>query len=169
VNLVPFGEFVPWPLAALVDKVSTEAGTFTPGDRVVVNGPWGAFICYESAFPHFVRQFTAQGAHVLVNLTNDGYFARSAARQQHISLARMRAVENGRWVLRVTNDGYTMSIAPSGRIAKEIAPYRAAYALLPFSYERDLTVYARFGDWFAWTCLAAGLASILYLRVKIRQ
>ncbi len=168
VNLVPFGEFVPWPFAALVDKVSTEAGTFTAGDRVVVNGPYGAFICYESAFPDFVRQFTAQGAQVLVNLTNDGYFARSYARQQHISLARMRAVENGRWLLRATNDGYTMSIAPNGSIAREATPYQATAAVLPFAFSTQLTPYARFGDWFAWTCLAAGLAAILYVRVKLR-
>ena len=157
VNLVPFGEYVPWPFATLVDKVSTEAGTFTPGDHAVVQNGWGTFICYESAFPNFVRQFTAQGAQVLVNLTNDGYFARSAARQQHVSLARMRAVENGRWLLRVTNDGYTMSISPTGRIAAQAAPYQASATLLPFAYEKDLTAYARYGDWFAWLCLAGGL------------
>jgi len=166
VNLVPFGEFVPWPFGLLVEKVSTEAGTFTPGDRVVVNGPWGAFICYESAFPHFVRQFTTQGAQVLVNLTNDGYFARSAAREQHVSLARMRAVENGRWLLRVTNDGYTMSISSSGRIATQAPAYRAAAAVLPFAFEKGLTFYARFGDWFAWLCLATGLVAVVYARLK---
>ena len=159
VNLVPFGEYVPWPFAALVDKVSTEAGTFTPGDHAVVQNGWGTFICYESAFPHFVRQFTAQGAQVLVNLTNDGYFARSAARQQHVSLARMRAVENGRWLLRVTNDGYTMSISPTGRIAAQAAPYQPSATLLPFAYEKDLTPYAQYGDWFAWLCLITGLAA----------
>ncbi|MBY0508072.1 MAG: apolipoprotein N-acyltransferase [Bryobacteraceae bacterium] len=158
VNLVPFGEYVPWPFAALVDKVSSEAGTFTPGERVVVHGQWGTFICYESAFPHFVRQFTVQGAQVLANLTNDGYFAKSAAREQHIALARMRAIENGRWLLRVTNDGYTMSISPKGRIAAAAAPYQASATVLPFAYESSLTVYARYGDWFAWSCLAFGLA-----------
>jgi apolipoprotein N-acyltransferase len=168
VNLVPFGEFVPWPFAALVEKVSTEAGTFTPGDHTVVNGQWGAFICYESAFPNFVREFTKQGAQVLVNLTNDGYFARSAARQQHISLARMRAVENGRWLLRATNDGYTMSISPTGRIAAEIEPYKPLAAVLPFSFEKNLTFYVRYGDWFAWSCLAIGLGGLLYVRVKLR-
>lgn len=168
VNLVPFGEYVPWPFAGLVEKISTEAGTFTPGGQVVVNGQWGTFICYESAFPHYVRQFTAQGAEVLVNLTNDGYFARSSARQQHVSLARMRAVENGRWLLRVTNDGYTMSISPTGRIAAEAAPYQASATVLNFAYEKALTPYARYGDWFAWLCLAAGLAAATYARAKIR-
>src|SRR5206468_9281905 len=64
VNLVPFGEFVPWPFGALANKVSTEAGDFAAGKRVVVS-PVGAhkigvFICYESVFPRFVRQFAAQ-------------------------------------------------------------------------------------------------------------
>ena len=134
----------------------------------MVNGRWGSFICYESAFPDFVRQFTAQGAEVLVNLSNDGYFARSAARRQHISLARMRAIENRRWLLRVTNDGYTMSISPTGRVAAEAAPYQASATRLPFAYDSSLTLYARYGDWFSWGCLGAGLAFALYARAKLR-
>jgi len=168
VNLVPFGEYVPWPFAAMVEKVSTEAGTFAPGDKVVVNGRWGTFICYESAFPHFVRQFAAQGAEVLVNLTNDGYFARSAARQQHIALARMRAMENGRWLLRVTNDGYTMSISPNGQMHAQAVPYQPLATLLPFFYESRQTPYTRYGDWFAWTSLATALAAAIYGRAKLR-
>lgn len=164
VNLVPFGEYVPWPFGYVADKVSTEAGTFTPGDRVVVQNGWGTFICYESAFPNYVRQFTAQGARVLVNLTNDGYFARSAAREQHVSLARMRALENGRWLLRATNDGYTMSISPTGRIANEAAPYQASVTALPFAFETNLTLYARWGDWFAWLCLGIGGAFAAWAR-----
>jgi apolipoprotein N-acyltransferase len=169
VNLVPFGEFVPWPFSTFIDKVSTEAGVFTPGDRVVVaqvgSLKVGAFICYESAFPHYVRQFTLQGAQVLVNLSNDGYFARSAARGQHLALARMRALENGRWVLRSTNDGYTATITPGGLgYEVPVAPYQEATAMLRFNPERHLTPYVRYGDWFAWTCLIAALASIAWER-----
>ena len=65
------------------------------------------FICYESAFPDFVRQFAREGATVFFNLSNDGYFGHSAAREQHLSLVRMRAVENRRFIVRSTNDGLT--------------------------------------------------------------
>jgi apolipoprotein N-acyltransferase len=166
-QLVPFGEFVPWPFNTFVDKVSTEAGVFTAGEKVVVarlgEMTVGAFICYESAFPHHVREFTRQGAQLLVNLSNDGYFARSAARGQHLALARMRALENDRWVLRSTNDGYTTSIAPDGSLyEKPATPFQAAAVKLPFEQRGALTPYVRYGDWFAWTCLTASLASIAW-------
>ncbi len=54
----------------------------------------GVFICYESVFPDEVRQFVKGGANLLVNISNDGYFGHSAAREQHLEIARMRAVEN---------------------------------------------------------------------------
>ena len=76
----------------------------------------GTFICYESVFPNFVRRFVADGAEVLFNISNDGYFGKSAARQQHLEIVRMRAAENRRWILRATNDGITATIDPAGRL-----------------------------------------------------
>ncbi len=109
VNLVPFGEFVPWPFALVTQKVSTEAGDFAAGSQVVVSSlgahKIGTFICYESAFPSYVRQFSAAGAQVLFNISNDSWFGKTAARYQHLLLVRMRAAENERWIVRSTNDG----------------------------------------------------------------
>lgn len=162
--LVPFGEFVP-PLFGFVNRITKEAGDFAPGTEVVVSEVdgqrLGAFICYESAFPHLVRQFTAAGATVLLNLTNDGYFGRSAARLQHLNLARMRAVENRRWLLRPTNDGYTVSIDPAGRIRDTLLPFREIAGRLRYSPVESITPYTRHGDWFAWLCLACGLGASL--------
>lgn len=160
VHLVPFGEFVP-PLFGWIEKVSSEAGSYAAGERAAVFGlgerTVGAFICYESAFPHFVRQFAAEGAEVLVNLSNDGYFGKSAARRQHLLLARMRAVENRRWLLRATNNGVTASIDPAGRVWDALPEFGVAAGRLRFGWVREKTAYTRFGDWFAWGCLAAGL------------
>ena len=165
-NLVPFGEFVP-PLFSFVNRITQEAGDFEPGERQVVmkaGAHWLApFICYESAFPHFVREFTNSGAEMLVNMTNDGYFGRSAAREQHLLHARMRAAENGRWVLRPTNDGYTMAIDPAGRVREQFPPYEVIAGRLHFSWLSGKTAYVRYGDWFAWICLAAGLGLSLAL------
>jgi apolipoprotein N-acyltransferase len=163
--LVPFGEFVP-PLFGWVNRITREAGDFAPGRRLVVSTVGehrlGAFICYESAFPHFVRRFAAAGAEVFVNLSNDGYFGRSAAREQHLLIARMRAAENRRWLIRATNNGITCSIDRAGRIRRQLEPFERVAARLSFNYEATLTPYTRYGDWFAWLCLAASLAGTAY-------
>jgi apolipoprotein N-acyltransferase len=167
-NLVPFGEFVPPVFDALVGKVSQEAGTFQPGKDLRVfgtpAGKLGVFICYESAFPHHVRAITNKGAEVLVNLTNDGYFGKSAAREQHLLLARMRAAENERWLLRPTNDGLTASIDPAGRVIDDLVPYRVAQGRLQYATAFKTTLYTRIGDIFAWNALALGLLGILVAR-----
>lgn len=164
--LVPFGEFIPFPFKGLVGKIASEIGDFEPGERVSTfelgNEKLGAFICYESAIPHLVRQFPAQGATVLVNLTNDGYFGTTAAREQHVSLVRMRAAENRRWILRSTNDGLTATIDPAGRMLQTLQPHVETSGRLSFSYVSETTVYSRYGDVFAWGCLLVAGAFLVY-------
>jgi apolipoprotein N-acyltransferase len=161
IDLVPFGEFIP-PLFGWVNRITHEIGDFVPGTRRVVFPLDGhqaaAFICYESAFPDLVREFTHAGAEVLVNLSNDAYFGHSAAHRQHLEIVRMRAAENRRWILRATNDGISASIDPRGRVVERLVPFEQTAALLPYDYERTETPYTRHGDWFAWGCLTAGLA-----------
>lgn len=160
--LVPFGEFIP-PGFGWISKISSEAGNFVAGDRPGVfqvgENTLCVFICYESAFPHLVRAFAAGGADVLINLTNDGYFGDSAAREQHLWLARMRAVENRRWLLRSSNDGRTASIDPAGRVWDALPEFQRMAGRLRFGWIRERTPYTEYGDWFAWLCLAFGLAS----------
>lgn len=167
-NLVPFGEYVPPVFNLIVGKVSQEAGIFQPGKDLKVfgtpAGKLGVFICYESAFPHHVRAYVSKGAEVLVNLTNDGYFGKSAARDQHLRLAQMRSAENERWLLRPTNDGFTASIDPAGRVIDELVPYRTMQGRLQYSTGFKQTLYSRFGDVFAWNSLALGLLSLLVAR-----
>jgi apolipoprotein N-acyltransferase len=169
VNLVPFGEFVPWPFG-FANKISTEIGDFAAGNRVVVSPVVsqknrthriGTFICYESVFPGFVRKFAAGGAEVLFNISNDGWFGRSAARAQHLSMVRMRAAENRRWILRATNDGITATIDSAGRLRGTLPLYTEATSYTGFSYVKAQTVYTRFGDWFPLVCaMAAGLGLV---------
>lgn len=160
--LVPFGEFVP-PVFFWVNKITKDAGDSVPGTQVLVpkvdGHGVGAFICYESAFPELVRRFANQGGEVLVNLTNDGYFGRTGARQQHLLLARMRAVENARWLLRPTNDGFTASIDPTGQIRQQPPPFELTTGRLPFNWIAAKTPYTVYGDWFPWLCLAIGLGA----------
>ena len=160
VNLVPFGEFVPWPFGAVARKVSTEAGEFVPGAGPVIEGGIGTFICYESVFPNYIRKFPLAGATVLFNLSNDSWFAKSSARYQHFEIVRMRAVENARWIVRVTNNGITASIDAAGRIRKEEPSWREVADVLPFGYSSARTLYTRWGDWFVWLCAVVSGAAI---------
>ena len=169
-NLVPFGEFIP-PLFGFVNRITQEAGDFTPGTRTVIfpysSHKLGTFICYESAFPDFVRRFAAADAYV--NISNDGYFGRSYAREQHLSLVRMRAVENARWIVRATNDGITAAINPTGQVTERLEPYKELAAPLKFGYNQGVTPYARYGDWFAWGCLIASAVTLGGLRPSSYQ
>jgi apolipoprotein N-acyltransferase len=160
IDLVPFGEFVPAAFS-FVNRITQEAGDFAPGHDIKVlpaaGHRLGVFICYESAFPDLVRQFANKGADVLVNLSNDGYFGRSEAREQHLLLVRMRAVENRRYIVRATNDGITAVIDPAGRITRRLPPFEETAALIRYGAVESTTFYSRHGDWFAWSCLIVSL------------
>jgi apolipoprotein N-acyltransferase len=164
INLVPFGEFVPG-IFGFVNRITQEAGDFAPGSRIVIfpmdSHRLGVFICYESVFPDEVRQFVKGGANLLINISNDGYFGHSAAREQHLEIARMRAVENDRWLIRSTNDGITAVIAPDGGVDERLPMYRETTAAVHFAFRDGTTFYTEHGDWFAWGCLIAALIALV--------
>ncbi|MBM3788302.1 MAG: apolipoprotein N-acyltransferase, partial [Acidobacteria bacterium] len=149
--LVPFGEYVP-SLFGFVNQVTDEAGAYSPGDtrtRMPLGaGVAGAFICYEAAVGPHVRDFAREGAQVFLNLSNDGYFFRTPAREQHLQLARMRAVENGRWLIRATNNGLSVSIDPAGTVRERLAPFQMASGRFGFGFVTETTFYTAYGDWF---------------------
>jgi apolipoprotein N-acyltransferase len=159
VHLVPFGEYEPFPLIhRVVASVSDEVGGFRKGSKYSVGHlpggyTFGTFICYEAIYPGEVRHFPAAGADLLINISNDGWFGRSAAPEQHLRMARVRAVENRRWLLRVTNNGFTVSVDPYGRIFNPLPPDVRAAVDLPYDFRTDETIYTQFGDWFAWLCV----------------
>ncbi len=165
INLVPFGEYVP-PFFGFVNRITQEISDYVPGNRIVVfpmdGHHLGVFICYESVFPAEVREFVKGGANLLVNISNDGYFGHSAAREQHLEIARMRAVENRRWLIRSTNDGITAVIDPAGRIEERLPMYQELTAPVHFAFRDGTTFYTEFGDWFAWSCLAAAIFALLW-------
>ena len=169
VNLVPFGEFVPWPLGLVAQKISTEVGDFAAGRRVVVSPiddhKLGTFICYESVFPNFVRRFAAGGAELLVNISNDGWFGKLYAREQHLGMVRMRAAENRRWLLRATNDGITATIDSAGRLRGTLPKYVQVTSYTGFNYIAQQTVYTRYGDWFPLLCAIWAVMALVADRV----
>lgn len=171
IHLVPFGEFVPYRRwLTFAGRLTADISDFTPGKSYAVGkvpeGTFGVFICYEAIFPDQVRQYTKDGAQLLINISNDGWFGRSAAPAQHLVMARVRAVENRRWLLRDTNNGFTASIDPYGRIVAELPVDVRTELNAPYDFRTGITPYVRFGDWFAWLCI---LASLAILTVAILQ
>ncbi len=161
IHLVPFGEFVPWPFHYFVEKITLQAGMFRSGNRISVahvNGRGiGTFICYESVFARSIRKFTLAGADLLVNISNDSWYGRSAAREQHLLVARMRAVENDRWILRATNDGVTSAIGPSGTVEASLPSYVQESLDAQFDYRSGQTAYVRYGEWLWWFSVLVAL------------
>ena len=166
IHLVPFGEYVPLRgLLGFAGKLTDEIGDFIPGKRFVVSplpgGQVGTFICYEAIFPDLVRRFVKDGAGVLVTISNDGWFGTSAARHQHLLMARMRAIENARYLLRATNTGITALIRPDGGISAELPPDEPGVLAMRWAFQNRQTFYSRHGDWFAVAaCMAALLACL---------
>ncbi len=166
IHLVPFGEYVPWRRwLAFAGKLTVDIGDFSSGTQRRVGqlpgGRYAVFICYESAFPGEVRQFTANGAELLVNISNDGWFGRDAAPAQSVEIARVRAVENRRWLLRSTNNGYTVSVDPYGRIVAALPADVRAELDAPFAFRSDTTFYVRHGEWVPLFCVIGSLLALL--------
>jgi apolipoprotein N-acyltransferase len=171
IHLVPFGEYVPaWALPGLVNKITPEVGEFVSGTSYSVGkapaGSIGVFICYEAIFPQLVRRLTAAGAGVLVNISNDGWYGDSAAAYQHLEMARLRAIENHRYLLRATNDGVTTLIDPYGRVREKLPRHRQMVLPAHFSFETQRTFYAAHGDVFAWLCIA--IAALMLVGISLR-
>jgi apolipoprotein N-acyltransferase len=175
IHLVPFGEFVPFPkLLFFAHKLTGAVSRFTPGtERATfrLNGHrYGVFICYEAVFADEVRQFAQLGAEVLVNISDDGWYGDTSAPWQHLNMARMRAIENRRWLLRDTNNGVTAVIDPYGRVRQSIPRHQVDALPAQYSFRNDITFYTEHGDVFAWLCIFASIALIAWcVKAEIRQ
>jgi apolipoprotein N-acyltransferase len=167
IHLVPFGEYEPFPLIhQVVASVSEEVGGFRKGKdrnvgRLSNDNTFSIFICYEAIYAGEIRQFANNGAQLLINISNDGWFGRSEAAEQHLRMARVRAVENRRWLIRDTNSGITAAIDPYGNVKRVMQRDTRDADDLPYDFRTDKTIYTRFGDWFAWMCV--GVSAILVL------
>jgi len=172
-HLVPFGEYVPYKeLFFFAKSLLNEAGTFEPGTQRTVfktgGHIYGVFICYESIFADEIRQLTQQGADVLINISNDGWYGDTSAPWQHLNMVRMRAIENHRWILRSTNTGITAAINPYGRVTAAAPRHQRTSIRVHFGYEHDLTFYVAHGDLFAYACaFVTALCLAFSLRRKL--
>lgn len=157
IHLVPFGEYIPYRrLFFFAHQLTQQLVDLQRGKVRKVfrtdGHSFGIFICYESIFADEVRQFAKNGAEVFINISDDGWYGDTSAPWQHLNMARMRAIENHRWILLDTNNGITTAIDPKGRVTYS-APRKIDTSLVVrYGYERDLTFYTRYGDVFAYCC-----------------
>jgi apolipoprotein N-acyltransferase len=167
-HLVPFGEYFPvpsfirsWmrlmslPYTDAVPGAADQPPFDVEGERVAIT------ICYEDVFGaeqlHYLPEAT-----LLVNVSNDAWFGDSIAPHQHLQIARVRAAEAGRYMLRATNTGVTAVIDSRGRVTKTVPQFEAAVLKETVRGYTGATPYARVGNW-----LAIGLAVLALVAVRI--
>jgi apolipoprotein N-acyltransferase len=97
-----------------------------------------------------------------VNISDDGWYGDSSAPWQHLNMARMRAIENHRWILRDTNNGVTASIDPYGTVRESIPRHEVDALPAHYGYYSDLTFYAAYGDLFTGLCAILSLALVVW-------
>jgi apolipoprotein N-acyltransferase len=157
IHLVPWGEYIPFKsFFSFAKNLTQQAGDMTHGWRRVVFSTdghlLGVFICYEEIFGDEVRLFAKQGAQVLVNISNDGWYGDTCAPWQTLNMSRMRAIENRRWLLRDTNTGITTVIDPYGRLTASVQRHALTSLAARYGYRSDQTFYTLHGDLFAYLC-----------------
>jgi len=166
-HLVPFGEFIPpgfnWILAVLRIPMSDFArGAPAQAELRAAGIPIGVAICYEDIFGEEVIDALPQ-AQLLVNVSNDAWFGRSFAADQHLQASQMRALETGRWMVRSTNTGVTAAIDPRGRVVSRLPAFTAGTLVETVEPRSGMTPYARLGNAPA-LLLAAALGALAVLR-----
>ena len=173
-RLVPFGEYVPLAglLRGVVEFFNLPMSRAEPGpeDQPLLRaGSWGVAmaICYEIVYPDLVRR-SAREADVLVTISNDAWFGRSTGPLQHVQMARMRALENGRWVLRATNNGVTAIIDARGKVRAELPQFETGVLEGRFTVMSGTTPFGRYGHLPLLIALALILAGTLARVVSLR-
>jgi apolipoprotein N-acyltransferase len=173
-HLVPFGETFPVPgfirsWMRLMSLPYTDLGkgehdqppVDAAGEKLAI------MICYEDVFPAEQRHYFPE-ATLLVNVSNDGWFGDSIAPHQHLQIARVRAAEMGRYLLRAANPGLTAVIDPHGRVVDALPQFRAGVLKGSVQGHTGLTPYARVGNWLV-VLLALAVVAVVAIRERPRR
>ena len=151
-HLVPFGEYLPlenW-LRGIIEVFDLPMSSSEPGSPdqplLAVNGAKAAMaICYEVIYPELVRK-QASRADLLLTISNDTWFGESIGPLQHMEMAQMRALENGRWLLRGTNNGVTAIVDHRGKVRHQLPQFSAGVLRGGYRLMTGRTPYSRLGD-----------------------
>ncbi|WP_051233966.1 apolipoprotein N-acyltransferase [Halomonas halocynthiae] len=169
-HLVPFGEYLPLDnlLRGTLDFFDLPLPVVTPGQSyqpVMHAGETriGNAICYEIIYADLVAK-QARHSDVILTLSNDSWFGGSIGPLQHLQMARLRALENGRYVVRATSNGVTAIIDSQGNITQQLPQFEMATLIGEFQPMQGLTPFSRTGSWPVWLMAALMLLPGLRLR-----
>jgi len=172
-HLVPFGEYVPLKrvfffAAPLVEAISD----FSPGESAVLLPVRGhlvsAAICYEIVYPDLVRQSVRGGSELLTTITNDAWFGDTSAPYQHFEQAVMRAIEDGRYLVRSANTGISGIVDPYGRVLEKSGIFEAAVVVGEARFLQGTTIYVRTGDAFAYASVVLTIVLLFVVRRRVQ-
>lgn len=177
IHLVPFGEYVPYRefLSFARDMTKAVAGDTVAGtstEPLHVNGiTAGVQICYEIIFPEGARAFAQNGARLMVNVTNDAWYGRSAASAQELMALPFRAVENRLPVLRAANTGISAAVTASGKILHPTPLFETMTTVetVIIPPVGNQTFYTRYGEVFAYACTAVAVWHFIAGGVRRRR
>lgn len=166
-HLVPFGEYVPFSdLLFFVHKIVPGEMQYMPGRQpgpLYLDGrAMGVLVCYEVIFPQISREMVLRGAQMLMNLTNDGWYGDTGGPYQHLDISRWRAVEFRVPLVRAANTGISAAFDVTGAEIGRIGWGREGFATFTVHPMRNMSLYARFGDVFAWICVFTALSAIIF-------
>lgn len=166
-HLVPFGEYVPLSnLLFFVHQLVEGGMEYAPGREpgpVVLDGrPMGVLICYEAIFPEISREAVRRGAQALMNLTNDAWYGDTGGPYQHLQIARWRAIEFRVPLVRAANTGVSAAFDATGAEIGRIPLNKEGHLTFTVQPMRSMTLYARYGDFFAWFSVFAALSGLIF-------
>jgi apolipoprotein N-acyltransferase len=149
---VPFGEYVPLPkVFFFVRQISNEIGEFSaaPAPVPLSAGPLaiGVGVCYEILYPSLIRREVADGANLLATISNDSWYGRAGAQEQHFAGAVLRSVETSRFLLRAAITGISGIVDPRGRIVAESRPDERTILKGEVTLQQVQTPWTRWGYW----------------------
>ncbi|WP_213875441.1 apolipoprotein N-acyltransferase [Pseudomonas sp. dw_358] len=152
-KLVPFGEYVPLQdlLRGVISFFNLPMSDFArgPSDQKLLEAKGYAiasFICYEVVYPDFAASLSAR-SELLLTISNDTWFGTSIGPLQHLQMARMRALEAGRWMIRATNNGVSALIDPFGKITAQIPQFQPGVLYGEVTPMQNLTPYLHWRSW----------------------
>lgn len=172
-HLVPFGEYVPMrklvtTLVPPLAEISMLANDITAGSEATVitvgDAACAPLICFDSIYEELTRASVLAGGNIIAISTNDSWFSDSRAIWQHNYHAVLRAVENGRSVIRAANTGVSSLILPSGETIELLEPLEEGYLIGELPLNEDITLYTRLGNVIV---LAAALYSASLISISV--
>lgn len=157
-RLTPFAETSPLSALPWLRRRFASRDVYTPGERQQLfdakGSPFAVLICFEIIYADLALDAVRAGARFLVNISNDDWFGGAPALEQHFDAALFRAVETRRFLLRATNSGITAVVDPRGAVIAEARRDEATTLAAEVAAIEYMTPYARWGDVFAWVCVA---------------